>query len=118
MQPFKTLSARPILTRPFLPLFKRPLIPIKREKRFNRERLPDPAAYYAKELGPLRNRQQYAQARCCFHDDHHPSLSINLHTGAFKCFACGAHGGDVVAFQMKRYHQDFKSAAQSLGAWI
>jgi len=35
-----------------------------------------------------------ARALCPFHDDHKPSLSINVSTGRWKCFAeaCGARG--------------------------
>ncbi len=42
------------------------------------------------------------QGLCPFHVDTHPgSVSINLTTGAFKCFACGASAGDVLAFHGK-----------------
>ena len=27
------------------------------------------------------------------HNDQHPSCSVNLHSGAFNCHGCGAHGG-------------------------
>jgi hypothetical protein len=30
---------------------------------------------------------------CLFHDDRHPSLSLDLDRGLFNCFACGARGG-------------------------
>lgn len=84
---------------------------------FDRSRLPDPFHYYIRELGLLKTHGIWVKARCCFHDDHVPSLSVNLKTGQFKCFACGASGGDVLAFQMLRYGQDFKNAAKALGAW-
>lgn len=41
-----------------------------------------------------------AKGLCPFHDDHKPSLSINLVTGLYRCFACGA-AGDVFAFYQK-----------------
>lgn len=31
--------------------------------------------------------------KCCFHDDRHPSLGINVINGGFKCFSCGKKGG-------------------------
>jgi CHC2 zinc finger len=56
--------------------------------------------------------------RCIFHSpDRDPSLAVNLATGAFHCFACGEHGGDVVDFVMLRDGLSFKDAAKSLGAW-
>ena len=83
----------------------------------DRSQLPDPAHYYAKELAAFKRRGRWASARCCFHDDHRPSLSVNLERGAFRCFACGASGRDVIAFQMARYQQNFVSACKTLGAW-
>jgi DNA primase len=29
---------------------------------------------------------------CPFHDDHHPSCTVDFESGAFHCFACGVHG--------------------------
>ena len=49
--------------------------------------------------------------------DKHPSLSINFDTGGFFCHACGARGGDLLAFHMRRHGLDFKAAARELGAW-
>jgi hypothetical protein len=34
----------------------------------------------------------HAKALCPFHDDHDPSLSINIKTGYWKCWVCGAKG--------------------------
>lgn len=90
-----------------------------RRQGFDRNRLPDPLAYYATELDALRGHGQSATARCPFHDDQHPSLSVNLDTGAFRCRvpACGANGRDVLAFHMARYGLPFAAAAKALGAW-
>ncbi len=86
---------------------------------FDRARLPDPLAYYAVELELLHGHGRSATARCPFHDDQHPSLSVNLQTGAFRCRvpACGAHGDNVLAFHMARYGIGFVAAAKALGAW-
>jgi hypothetical protein len=86
---------------------------------FDRARLPDPLPYYAAELESLRGHGRSATARCPFHDDQHPSLSVNLDTGAFRCRvpACGAHGDNVLAFHMARYGIGFVAAAKALGAW-
>jgi hypothetical protein len=85
---------------------------------FQPEWLPSPAEFFAGELGKLRKSGSgWASVLCPFHDDHSPSLSVNLSTGAFRCHACGASGGDVLAFAMLRHGLSFKSAAQLLGAW-
>lgn len=95
--------------------------PFRRERSlgFRRESLPAPADYYTRELPELRHRtrQVWAQARCVFHKDRNPSLSVNLLSGGFRCFGCGAHGGDVLAFHMLRHGLEFKTAARELGAW-
>ncbi|MDE2174172.1 MAG: hypothetical protein KGJ54_02635 [Betaproteobacteria bacterium] len=83
---------------------------------FDRSRLPDPARYYTAELGALHGRGTWRDALCCFHPDRKPSLRVNVATGAFRCFVCGAHGGDLLAFQMQRYKQPFPAAARALGA--
>jgi hypothetical protein len=57
------------------------------------------AIFYSKHvkgfsLGKSRTR---AKALCPFHDDHNPSLSINMKTGQWKCWACEAKG-DLMEF--------------------
>jgi 5S rRNA maturation endonuclease (ribonuclease M5) len=67
-------------------------------------------ALYAKELGPLKyGRGDQAMARCPFHDDTTPSLSLNLQSGLWQCFGCQA-GGDVFSFIQKKYKTDFQGA--------
>lgn len=84
---------------------------------FLREQLPEPLQYYEKELPDLTVRGEWAQACCCFHRDTNPSLSVNVESGGFLCFACGAKGGDVLAFHRLRYELSFRDAAIKLGAW-
>jgi len=84
---------------------------------FDRSLLPSPEEYYLKQFGKLRIKSDWEKVLCPFHDDHTPSLSINLVFGGFRCFVCDAHGKDVLAFQMQRYNQSFKQAAIELGAW-
>ena len=90
-----------------------------RRQGFDRSRLPDPLTYYATELDALRGHGQNATARCPFHDDRHPSLSVNLDTGAFRCRVpgCGANGRDVLAFHMQRHGLGFIDACKALNAW-
>jgi hypothetical protein len=46
------------------------------------------------ELAPLRGRPR-GVVRCPFHDDHQPSLSVDLDLGVFYCHGCGAQGGGL-----------------------
>ena len=84
---------------------------------FRRDRLPDPAAYYAKEGQTFQGTGEWRSTTCPFHEDRHPSLRVKLETGSFRCMVCGVKGGDVLAFHRQRYGQSFKEAATSLGAW-
>lgn len=52
-----------------------------------------------------------ASALCPFHDDEHPSFSVNLDTGLWHCHA-GCGGGDVYSFVMKRYGVRFSEAVK------
>lgn len=52
---------------------------------------------------------------CPFHADNHPgSFHVNLDTGAFKCFSCGAKGGDIIAFLQLRDGLSFTDATHTL----
>ena len=84
---------------------------------FKRSNLQPPATYYKKEEIKLTGRGEWRNALCPFHDDHNPSLRIHINTGGFKCMACGVHGGDVLAFHMRRHGLSFKQAAKDLGTW-
>jgi DNA primase len=85
---------------------------------FDRRLLPTPAAYYAGEGVKLLGRGAWRDALCPFHQDTSPSLRVRIETGAFRCMACGAHGGDVLAFHMQRHVPRFVAAAKSLGAGV
>ena len=45
-------------------------------------------------------------------------MRINTRSGAWVCMACGAKGGDVVAYEMQMSGMDFVEAAKALGAWV
>lgn len=52
---------------------------------------------------------------CPFHGDTRPgSFVINKASGAFKCFSCGASGGDLIAFHMRAYRLSFRQALNQL----
>lgn len=87
-----------------------------------RDRLPDPASYYAQHVAKLGkpNATGWAQGTCPFHEDRNASLSVHVTSvkGQWRCFAsCG--GGDLVGFHMKRTGLDFKAAVRDLtGLWV
>ena len=84
---------------------------------FKREQLPNPGEYF-RGLGlKLTGGGEWKNAVCPFHEDHKPSLRLRLDTGGFRCMACGAHGGDVLAFHMRLHGMQFIEAAKALGAW-
>lgn len=88
---------------------------------FRRESLPPARTFYQREFGSALHKERggWATTACCFHQpDRHPSLRLRFEGGgAFRCFSCGAHGGDIVAFLMLRDHLSFPDAARELGAW-
>ncbi len=84
---------------------------------FRRDQLPDPKDYYRQQFGALPTRSEWLTARCPFHEDHRPSLSINLVHGGFCCHAGGASGRDVLDFHMRLNGMDFITAAKDLGVW-
>lgn len=86
-------------------------------RQLNRNLLPAPADYYSREFPGLKIKLEWVIVRCCFHDDKIPSLSLHMVSGGFRCFACGIHGGDVLAFQMQRYSMPFVEAVSFFGAW-
>lgn len=84
---------------------------------FKRDLLPDPQAYFEAQGMKLRGRGEWRMTKCVFHDDSHASLSVNVHTGAYRCHACQAAGGDVLAFYRQQTGASFIDAAKGLGAW-
>lgn len=82
-----------------------------------RDRLPDPATYYAQRVEKLGkpNGFGWAQGKCPFHDDHEASLSVNVVSpkGGWLCFA-GCGKGDLVAFHMRATGLPFPDAVADL----
>lgn len=76
-----------------------------------------PRDFYRHELpaAPLKKHGWNDGGLCPFHSDNKPgSFRVNLTTGAYKCFACGAAGGDVIAFAMGLYGLEFVEALAKL----
>jgi len=79
----------------------------------------DPYDFYLKELGLPRYGYQSGVWRvagtCPFHDDRKAgSFKVNTETGAFKCWSCGASGGDIIAFRQQRNDLDFIDTLRTL----
>ncbi len=53
------------------------------------------------------------RGRCPFHDDHHPSFSVNSKEGYWHCFS-GCGGGSVIDFWMKLNNMTFREAVVDL----
>jgi len=47
---------------------------------------------------------------CPFHEDHQPSLSINIEKNLWQCFGCGK-GGDVISFVQEFDKVDLKGGS-------
>ena len=82
---------------------------------FDRERLPRAVEYFQRAGLRLIGRGPWRSALCCFHDEQRPSLRINVETGAYRCMACGARGGDLVDFHRARHGLSFRAALVDLG---
>ena len=82
-----------------------------------RERLPDPASYYATHIEKLSkpNGSGFAQGRCPFHDDSNASLSVNVKDarGGWRCFA-GCGGGDLIGFHLRLTGKQFNDGVREL----
>jgi CHC2 zinc finger len=89
---------------------------MKGQQYFSRSQLPVPSNFYSAELGKLtRPSRGWVRGNCPFHESKsRTSFSINLDSGAFHCFGCGVHGGDVISFVRHRYSLDFKGALRYL----
>ena len=84
---------------------------------FERDRLPDPIAYFEGIGLALKGPGKWKTTRCNFHDGS-DSMRVNTASGAWVCMACGAKGGDVLAYEMQATGTEFVQAAQELGAWV
>ncbi|MGZ8927865.1 MAG: CHC2 zinc finger domain-containing protein [Methylobacter sp.] len=80
----------------------------------------NPLDYYHAALGELQKQGRLGWidgGLCPFHADTKPgSFRINTATGAFKCFACGHAGGDIIAFTRLAYDLDFSDALAQLAS--
>lgn len=90
---------------------------IGRKFGLNRALLPEVIDYLKARGIALKGRGLWRDAICPFHDDHNASLRINSVKGCFKCMACGAKGGDLIAFHQQLTGLGFIETCKALGAW-
>lgn len=77
-----------------------------------------PAEFYRAELStmpPPRGGGWRDGGLCPFHADNHAgSFRVNLNSGGFCCFSCGAKGADIIAFIQLRDGLSFPEALNKL----
>ncbi len=83
----------------------------------DKDNLPPAITYYEGQDLKLIGSGAWRNAICPFHEDTKPSLRVHPLSGAFACMACGAKGGDVLAFHQLKYSMRFIDACKALGAW-
>lgn len=86
---------------------------------FDKSRVPDPETYFESRGLVLKGPRsaQWRTTACEFHGGS-DSMRANVATGGWVCMACGAKGGDVLAYHMQLTGQEFVDAAKALGAWV
>lgn len=84
---------------------------------FKRELLPDAIEFFAQRGIALQGQGTWRTAGCEFHGGG-DSMRVNVRTGGWVCMACGAKGGDVLAYAMRADALDFMAAARALGACV
>lgn len=67
--------------------------------------VPQAAAYYGMKI------QRNNMTRCCFHDDHHPSMKLN--DTYYYCFTCLEHG-DVIDLVAQLHRESHFAAVQRI----
>lgn len=76
------------------------------------------ARFYSQELGNFnssfvhRGTSRWVDGGLCpFHDDRSKgTFRIHLGTGGFRCFSCGAKGGDIISFTQLKHGMKFFDA--------
>jgi putative DNA primase/helicase len=84
---------------------------------FRKELVPSAVDYFAQQGLALVGRGKQRQGPCPVHGGS-DSLSVNVETNCFYCFACGAKGGDMLALHRQVHGLSFVDAARDLGAWL
>lgn len=87
--------------------------------RLDHRSLPSPLAYLTRRaLLKTKVRGEWASICCPVHKggaESHPSMRVSLVDGHYKCMACGASGGDIVALHRLLTGLGFVAAVRELG---
>jgi len=99
--------------------YQRIFVRAPRRKPLVHESLPTPLKYLS-ERGLLRRkpRAEWAAITCPAHKggaEKNPSLNVSMIDGHFRCMACGAKGGDIVALHRLITGDGFIDAVRNLG---
>lgn len=88
-------------------------------KAIDRASLPSPLHYLTgRGLLKGKTRGEWISIRCPVHKagaEDNPSLRVSLADGHFKCMACGASGGDLIALHRLITGLGFLDAVRDLG---
>lgn len=88
-------------------------------KSLDRGSLPTPLQYLTEHnLHKGKKRGQWVAIRCPAHKsgaEDHPSMRVSVFDGHFKCMACGAKGGDLVALHRLITGLGFRDAVRDIG---
>mgnify|MGYP002655752270 CR=1 FL=1 len=87
-----------------------------KKRSLNKSKLPLPSVFYSQLGIELKGNGTWKMAKCPFHQDTKPSMSINTIHGGFICHACG-QSGDMLSFYMNFKQVDFISACNLLELW-
>ena len=68
---------------------------------------------YGSEIQKAKITGDDLRGLCPFHEDSKPSLSVNLRTGMYHCFACGA-SGNYIQFVAQKYGISSKDAYKKI----
>jgi len=89
------------------------------QRGLDRGSLPTPLQYLGeRDLLKGRQRGQWTSICCPVHKggaEDHPSMRVNVADGHFKCMACGAKGGDLVALHRLITGMGFRDAVRDMG---
>jgi CHC2 zinc finger len=87
---------------------------------FCRDKLPTPTRYLTDRGFLVRQPQgEWVTIVCPRHkggNEKRPSMGVSLADGHFRCHACGAKGGDIIALHRLITGMGFRDALRDLGA--
>jgi hypothetical protein len=87
--------------------------PSASEKLWDQVKGKTPVYDFIRGFVQLKEMGNIAVGNCPFHDDEHPSFSVNIEENYWHCFA-GCGGGSIIDFWMKWNDSDFYTATVEL----